>query len=116
MAVAPASHSYTLPRGGIVVTTSAGLIQFGIPPETIKDSMGPGRDVPTTFVVPHERFDRRRGINVSEVEFPAYYNFFILKRRVLLVVDDKDTEERIRGVFQETLFGPKKYPGADEFA
>jgi CRP-like cAMP-binding protein/phosphoribosyl 1,2-cyclic phosphodiesterase len=99
-----------------VVKTSAGLIQFGIPPETIKDSMGQGRDVPTTFVVPHERFDRRRGINVSEVEFPAYYNFFLLKRRVSLVIDDKDTEERIRRVFQETLFGPKSYPGADEFS
>ncbi|MEZ0230899.1 MAG: cAMP/cGMP-dependent 3',5'-cyclic-AMP/GMP phosphodiesterase [Planctomycetota bacterium] len=108
--------TYTLPRGGLVVKTSAGLIQFGIPPETIKDSIISGKEVPTTFVVPRERFDRRRGINVSEVEFPAYYNFFILKRRVSLVVDDKDTEERIRRVFQETLFGPKDYPGSDEFA
>ncbi len=118
MATGPQSHgsTYVLPRGGTVVKTSAGLIQFGIPPETIKDSMGQGRDVPTTFVVPHERFDRRRGINVSEVEFPAYYNFFLLKRRVSLVIDDKDTEERIRRVFQETLFGPKSYPGADEFS
>lgn len=107
---------YTLPRGGVVVKTSAGLVQFGIPPETIKDSIITNREVPTTFVVPHERFDRRRGINVSEVEFPAYYNFFILKRRVQLVVDDADTEARIRRVFQETLFGPKDYPGADEFA
>ncbi len=110
------SSSYTLPRGGVVVKTQSGLIQFGIPPETIKDSMSQGLDVPTTFVVPHERFDRRRGINVSEVEFPAYYNFFILKRRVQLIVDDKDTEERIRRVFQETLFGPKFYAGAEEFA
>jgi CRP-like cAMP-binding protein len=110
------SSSYTLPRGGVVVKTQSGLIQFGIPPETIKDSMTQGLDVPTVFVVPHERFDRRRGINVSEVEFPAYYNFFILKRRVQLIVDDKDTEERIRRVFQETLFGPNSYPGAEEFA
>ncbi len=112
----PASNSYTLGRGGVVVRTSAGLVQFGIPPETIKDSMGGGLDVPTVFVVPHERFDRRRGVNVSEVEFPAYYNFFVLKRRVNLVVDDADTEERIRRVFQETLFGPRRYPGADEYA
>ena len=26
-----------LPRGGIIVSTVAGDIQFGIPPETIKD-------------------------------------------------------------------------------
>jgi CRP-like cAMP-binding protein/glyoxylase-like metal-dependent hydrolase (beta-lactamase superfamily II) len=119
MQKAPAGSSgevTALPRGGLVVKTSAGLIQFGIPPETVKDSMAPGREVPTFYVVPHERFDRRRGINVSEVEFPAYYNFFILKRRVSLIVESKDVEDRIRRVFQETLFGPTSYPGESEFA
>lgn len=42
---------YELPRGGYVVKTSEGLIQFGMPPETIKDSMKLGTEVPTTYVV-----------------------------------------------------------------
>lgn len=108
--------TYTLPRGGVVVSTSAGLVQFGIPPETIKDSMMAGKPVPTHYVVPSERFDRRRGLNVSEFEFPAYYNFFVLKRKVNLIVDDSDVEERLRRVFQETLFGPKIGSSESEFA
>jgi phosphoribosyl 1,2-cyclic phosphodiesterase len=104
-----------LPRGGIYVRTSAGPVQFGIPPETIKDGMALGLDVPVAYVVPHELFDRRRGISVAEFEFPAYYNFFLLKRRARLVVESDAVEARIRGVFQETLFGPTKPPNEREF-
>jgi hypothetical protein len=34
-----------LPRGGVYVTSSAGSIQFGMPPETVKDSMELGMPV-----------------------------------------------------------------------
>jgi CRP-like cAMP-binding protein/glyoxylase-like metal-dependent hydrolase (beta-lactamase superfamily II) len=97
------------------VRSSAGPIQFGIPPETIKDGMALGLDVPGAYVVPHELFDRRRGISVAEFEFPAYYNFFLLKRRARLVVEDAAIEARIRAVFQETLFGPVAPPDDREF-
>lgn len=40
-----------LPRGGLIVSTVIGNIQFGMPPETIKDSLNQGIDVPTIFVV-----------------------------------------------------------------
>jgi CRP-like cAMP-binding protein/phosphoribosyl 1,2-cyclic phosphodiesterase len=105
-----------LPRGGTYVRTSAGAIQFGIPPETIKDAMAMQLDVPIAWVVPHELFARRRGISIAEFEFPAYYNFFVLKRRVRLVVDDAGIEQRVRAVFQETLFGPRTNPSEGEFA
>jgi CRP-like cAMP-binding protein/glyoxylase-like metal-dependent hydrolase (beta-lactamase superfamily II) len=106
-----------LPRGGLYVQTSAGPVQFGIPPETIKDSMSRGLAVPTAYVVPHELFDRHRGINVSECEFPAYYNYFILKRRIRLLVDDASVEARLRAVFGESLFGPgPTQAGEGEFA
>ena len=36
-------------------------LQFGIPPETIKDSMRLGMDVPTVYIVPVERFCREQG-------------------------------------------------------
>ncbi|MCS6901988.1 MAG: cAMP/cGMP-dependent 3',5'-cyclic-AMP/GMP phosphodiesterase, partial [Myxococcales bacterium] len=115
----PALHEsravLSLPRGGTYVKTSAGPIQFGIPPETIKDSMALKLPVPTVYVVPHELFHRRRGLNVAECEFPAYYNFFLLKRRIRLVVDDASIEARVRAVFQESLFGPLVVPPDLEF-
>jgi CRP-like cAMP-binding protein/phosphoribosyl 1,2-cyclic phosphodiesterase len=104
-----------LPRGGAYVKTRKGPIQFGIPPETIKDSMAQQLPVPTVYVVPHELFHRRRGLNVAECEFPAYYNFFLLKRRIRLIVDDAGIEARVRAVFQESLFGPLVAPPDLEF-
>jgi CRP-like cAMP-binding protein/phosphoribosyl 1,2-cyclic phosphodiesterase len=91
-------------------------VQFGIPPETIKDAMAMQLEVPIAWVVPHELFARRRGISVAEFEFPAYYSFFILKRKARLVVDGASVERRVRAVFQETLFGPTTNPAASEFS
>lgn len=99
----------------MTIETPAGPIQFGVPPETIKDSMALGLPIPTTFVVPPKLFDRRRGINLAEAEFPAYYNYFALKRRTRLVVDDEEIEGRLRAVFQESLFGPREIVGDGEF-
>ena len=97
-----------LPRGGVVVSTSLGPVQFGCPPETLKDSLALGRPVPTVYVVPEERFDRHQGVNLFEVEFPAYWNFF-LEGRGVTVVTDQDGERRVRTVLSETLFGPSRY-------
>ncbi|GMH72214.1 hypothetical protein TrST_g787 [Triparma strigata] len=95
-----------LPRGGIIVSTVAGDIQFGIPPETIKDSMKLGITVPTYFVILGEMFDRQAGLNMAEFEFPAYFNFFCLKKRVTLICMP-DLEARVRAIFTETLLGPE---------
>src|SRR4051794_29920818 len=99
-----------LPRGGSYVRTSVGPVQIGIPPETIKDVMELKLDVPVAYVLPRELFDRRRGLSVAEFEFPAYYNFFLLKRRCRLVVFSSDIERRVRSIFQESLFGPSHAP------
>jgi ribonuclease BN (tRNA processing enzyme) len=98
------------------VKTSAGPIQVGLPPETIKDSMAAGLAVPTLYVLPKQLFDRRRGVNVAECEFPAYFNFFALKRRIRLLANSADDERRIRSVFEEALFGPSIMPSDSEFA
>lgn len=105
-----------LPRGGIYVRTASGSVQIGVPPETIKDLMSLGLDAPLAYVVPREQFERRRGINVAECEFPAYYNFFLMGRKVRLVVEDQAAEERIRAVFEESLFGPQVFYPDWEFA
>ena len=95
-----------LPRGGKYLNTALGPIQFGIPPETIKDCMSLGLKLPRYYIVPRERFDRRAGISVAEFEFPTYFNFFVMRGRINLITNKED-EEVIRTVFQETLFGPK---------
>jgi len=94
-----------LPRGGIYVRTKIGAIQFGCPPETIKDSMKNNLPLPTYFVIPHERFDKDQGINVAEFEFPAYFNFFIKRQKIVLIVH-REAEAIIRKIFQLTLLGP----------
>lgn len=46
-----------MPRGGVYVRTVRGPIQFGMPPETIKDVMSLGLSMPVDYFVPKERFD-----------------------------------------------------------
>ncbi len=105
-----------LPRGGYYVPTTAGPVQFGLPPESVKDVMALSLDVPVMYVLPDQLFDRRRGLSAAEFEFPAYYNFFLLKRRARICVASMDVEARVRSIFQETLFGPKLPPHPREFA
>eukprot|EP00522_Entomoneis_paludosa_P011531 CAMPEP_0172455762 /NCGR_PEP_ID=MMETSP1065-20121228/12231_1 /TAXON_ID=265537 /ORGANISM="Amphiprora paludosa, Strain CCMP125" /LENGTH=1384 /DNA_ID=CAMNT_0013208239 /DNA_START=266 /DNA_END=4420 /DNA_ORIENTATION=- len=114
----PVLEQIKLPRGGVSVDTKAvGRIQFGIPPETIKDSMRLGIPVPQVYIVPVERFCREMGpalgVNLAEFEFPAYFNFFVYKKRCMLVVDSHDAEENIRRVFSETLLGPAQFRRED---
>lgn len=72
-----------------------------------------GIPVPQVYIVPVERFCREMGpalgVNVAEFEFPAYFNFFVYKKRCTLVVDSEDAEENIRRVFSETLLGPAQF-------
>jgi CRP-like cAMP-binding protein/GTPase SAR1 family protein len=95
-----------LPRGGyLVVTKSAGSIQFGIPPETIKDSLMRGFTVPENFVILGEMFDRKLGLSKAEFEFPIYYRYFVCKSKVNIITTAQ-LEERIRRALKETLIGP----------
>lgn len=107
-----------LPRGGVSIDTAAvGRIQLGIPPETIKDSMMLGMEVPRVYIVPTERFcsdwGPALGINLAEFEFPAYFNWFVRKKKCLLVVDSIEAEQNIRSVFEETLLGPHHFRDPD---
>mmetsp|Transcript_31615 Transcript_31615/g.52175 ORF Transcript_31615/g.52175 Transcript_31615/m.52175 type:complete len:1449 (+) Transcript_31615:454-4800(+) len=110
----PLLEQTKLPRGGVSMETQAvGRVQFGIPPETIKDSMRLGLSVPAVYIVPVERFCREMGpalgVNLAEFEFPAYFNFFVYKKRCTLIVDSEDAEQNIRRVFSETLLGPAQF-------
>jgi hypothetical protein len=59
-----------LPRGGLHVETVHGAVQFGIPPETIKDSITRFGSPPHFYVVPQERFNLTTGTR-SAAKVPA---------------------------------------------
>jgi hypothetical protein len=104
-----------LPRGGYLVNTSAGYIQFGSPPETVKDTMLLPLGAPVIFVLPVEFFSWTKGMSIAELEFPIYYNYFIKKKktRVLCRADQAD---RLKRVMTESLFGPERIDFSKDFA
>lgn len=96
----------SLPRGGYIVDTPAGLFQFGAPPETVKDTMTEPHGVPQVFILPNRFFNWIKGISVAEVEFPIYYNFFLKKRKTYIVCT-KEQLHRFSRVLREAIFGPR---------
>jgi len=43
---------------------------------------------------------------MAEVEFPGYFQFFILKHHLTLVVESEEAENSLRALISETLLGP----------
>ena len=108
-----------LPRGGYVVPTSSGLIQFGAPPETIKDTMVLPEKVPRIFILPDQMFSIEKGIAVAELEFPIYYNHFLCQKKTY-ILGTQEQYEQLLIVLSESVFGPEKidlsgeYPNGDK--
>lgn len=98
-----------LPKGGKVISTILGNVQYGLPPETIKDTVAIKGGVSEYYIIPTERFDWKDGINFMEFEFPVYYNFFIKKKLKTKLICDWKTMKDVKSVFQETLLGPKDF-------
>jgi CRP-like cAMP-binding protein/phosphoribosyl 1,2-cyclic phosphodiesterase len=115
MSAAAPADVIQLPRGGTIVKTSIGLVQFGAPPETLKDAVAVLGQVPTIYVLPSTWFSRRRGLTIAELEFPAYYNYFLHGRRLMAVCDD-DGERRLRTVLRESLLGPERPDASRDYA
>lgn len=101
----PVGSVRELPRGGTVVRTPAGDIQFGAPPETIKDTIVTEASVPRIFVLPRELFNWSKGINVGDMEFPIYFNFFLKQQRVR-IAGSAEQIDRLRVAIRESVFGP----------
>lgn len=106
---------YKLQRGGYLVETPAGYVQFGSPPETIKDTMSLPGGVPEIFVLPTNMFSWIKGISVAEIEFPLYYNFFLRNKKTLIICRDEQYH-KIRKVLEESLFGSENFNIADDFS
>ncbi len=95
-----------LPRGGYLVPTSIGYIQFGAPPETIKDTMSLPERVPKIFVLPGETFHVEKGIAVAELEFPIYFNHFLCQEKTVVICSNEQKKQLIT-VLTESVFGPQ---------
>ncbi|MCP4130924.1 MAG: cAMP/cGMP-dependent 3',5'-cyclic-AMP/GMP phosphodiesterase [bacterium] len=95
----------SLPQGGYLLDSESGYIQFGAPPETIKDTMLLPKGVPLVFVLPAEFFNWIKGISIAELEFPIYYNFFIRKKKTRIVCYEEQAH-RFTKVLKEALMGP----------
>ncbi|MFH0900549.1 MAG: cAMP/cGMP-dependent 3',5'-cyclic-AMP/GMP phosphodiesterase, partial [Pseudomonadota bacterium] len=104
-----------LGRGGVVVQTTNGPIQFGSPPETIKDALAAKLEVPAIYVLPSSWFSRRLGMTAVELEFPVYYNYFLHGRRTLVICDEKG-EEKLLAILRESLLGPRELDVSLDYA
>ncbi|MBI3039501.1 cyclic nucleotide-binding domain-containing protein [bacterium] len=103
-----------LPRGGTLVKTPEGSLQVGAAPETIKDTLKLIGEVPATFVLPNHLFSTERGVSLADIEFPAYYNFF-LKGRRLRVIGQPRQLDIILKVLREAVLGPEQINLQKEF-
>ncbi len=105
-----------LSKGGLVVDTSIGAIQLGAPPETIKDSLTMGRQVPELYIAPKNLFSHKKMLSIMDIEFPCNYNFFILKKMTVIFCT-KEQQNIIRDLLKEAIIGPDtlnleiEYPG-----
>ena len=82
-------------------------MQIGAPPETIKDTMPLPRSVPETYVLPVWMFNWQKGINLSALEFPIYYNYFFRRRRTRIVGTGPQLA-RLASALREAVFGPRE--------
>ncbi len=104
-----------LSRGGLVVETSEGSIQFGAVPETIKDTMPTTGGVPAIYVIPDRMFSSQHGISLADLEFPIYFNYFTRRRRTVCICTPAQ-HKAISAVMREAVFGPRKVDVAPEVA
>ncbi len=104
-----------LPRGGYLVQTPSGYVQFGSPPETIKDTMKLPGGVPEIFVLPEKMFNWIKGISIAEIEFPLYWNYFIRKKKTLIICREEQFP-KMRKILEESVFGPESFNIADDYS
>lgn len=113
--VAPSKNQFLeLPRGGYLVDTSEGYIQFGSPPETIKDTMMFPKKPPLVFVLPKKFFHVEKGISVAELEFPIYFNYFLRSHKTYIICTPEQ-KQQLTIVLKESLMGPDIVNLASEY-
>ncbi|MEB3205364.1 MAG: cyclic nucleotide-binding domain-containing protein [Candidatus Sericytochromatia bacterium] len=96
-----------LSRGGLLVRTPAGPIQYGAVPETIKDTIGKPEGVPAIYLLPGHLFSAELGISLADLEFPVYYNYFVKRQRTTVICEERQKRD-LTAMMREAVFGPVK--------
>ncbi len=104
-----------LKKGGVVVLTSAGPVQIGSPPETIKDTMCLEFGVPAIYVLPQKLYRPEWGVSLAELDFQVSFNFFVLKRKTIIVCE-RSHRLRATEVLRESVFGPESLDITADYA
>lgn len=98
-------------------TKSCGVIQFRVPPNTIKKAHKAGEPVAQYYVITESTF--HNGVNYIDISFPIFENFFMHNRRkTIFLCINENIKERIERLAQEEILGPTleqlKKSGLDE--
>jgi len=101
-------------RGGALIERHGFLIQIGVYPETIKDTMNTERGVPDLYLVPEDLFDTDTGVSAGDLEFPAYYNYYLKGRKCRFICRKHQLKPLVQ-ILREALFGPAEIMTEREF-
>lgn len=101
------NRCFPLAKGGIIISTKIGNIQFGTTSECILELQDLDIPIPNIYVLPSILFEKKYLINLLELEPIVLYNF--LRKNKTILISSKENEKIIKAVFQEEVFGPPHF-------
>ena len=101
------NRCFPLAKGGIIISTKIGNIQFGTTSECITELQDLDIPIPNIYVLPSILFEKKFLINLLELEPIVLYNF--LRKNKTILISSKENEKIIKAVFQEEVFGPANF-------
>ena len=102
------NRCFELSKGGIIVNTAIGNIQFGVPFGTLNELNEMQIEIPKIFVVPTTLFEKKYMINLMDIEPIVMHHYLKNKTKVILIVS-KENEKIIKKMFDEEVFGPDEF-------
>lgn len=86
-------------------TKSCGMIQFRVPPHTVKAAARNKQPAAQYYVITPTTF--YNGINYIDIAFPVFENFFLHRgQKTTFLCMNKDLEQRVQTIASEEIFGP----------
>ncbi len=88
-----------------VKTASLGIVQFRVPPNTIKKASKAKQSVAQCYVLSETTF--YNGMNYIDITFPIFENFFMNKfRKTFLLCTSEEVKKRVEVIASEEIKGP----------
>ncbi|KAL4493154.1 hypothetical protein ABPG72_003239 [Tetrahymena utriculariae] len=89
-----------------VADTALGLIQYGIPPMTVSQTLNIYNQVPTYFILPQKQFNKENGMLLVDLEQPVRYNALKCHKITTIICAEEEVED-IQCYIQESFLGPQ---------